>query len=94
MKVTFVKEYQGPQSGNELYRVNDEADLLAGQWLIDEGIAREGWGPVKVEKPPEPAPEPAPDFASMTVAQLRKAAKDAGLSSSGTKAQLIERLES
>jgi len=44
MKITFLQEYIGTQTGNSLYKPGMQADLPAGAWLVEMGIAYTGWG--------------------------------------------------
>lgn len=44
MNVTFLSDYQGAETGNELYRRGDTATLDAAEHLIALGIAVSGWG--------------------------------------------------
>ncbi len=105
MKVTFLKDHQSVYSGNEFYAAGAKADLSGGQWLIDSGVAYEGWGanspwgqqqaePTIIEMPvivPEDEPVLAVDLEGLGVKELRKRAKEAGIVgfSRMKKAQLI-----
>jgi hypothetical protein len=89
MKITFLKDYQGPQSGNELYRTGAEADLPAAAWLVGEGHARVGWGSEETVAPATPT---GPDYAAMSYKQLQAAAKADGIKANQPRARLIEAL--
>ena len=110
MKIIFLQD-TGPmvQSGNEFYAAGSRADLRedGAQWLIGNGYARPATvEPLPVVNEPEPTadiqpalpdlPElPALDYGKMTIADLRRMAKDAGVYRTGMrKADLISALES
>jgi hypothetical protein len=44
MKITFTKNFQGIESGNEFYKAGTEADLRRGEELVNLKVARVGWG--------------------------------------------------
>ncbi len=58
MKITFTKDHMSVASGNSFYTAGTQADLLQGKVLIDLGVAREGWEPIKKQavKVVTPAP--------------------------------------
>lgn len=43
MNVTFLSDYQGPETGNELYRRGDRVTLERCAYLIAAGVVVEGW---------------------------------------------------
>lgn len=43
MNVTFLNDYQGPETGNELYRRGDKVTLERCAHLIAAGVVVEGW---------------------------------------------------
>ena len=43
MNVTFLSDYQGPETGNELYRRGDRVTLERCAHLIAAGVVAEGW---------------------------------------------------
>lgn len=43
MNVTFLSDYQGTETGNELYRRGDRVTLERCAYLIAAGVVVEGW---------------------------------------------------
>jgi hypothetical protein len=43
MKITFTKNFQGIESGNEFYKAGVEADLRRGNELVNLKVAKFGW---------------------------------------------------
>ena len=73
INVTFLKDHQSYHSGHEFYPAGAKATLTGGRTLVNQGVAREGWGP-----PPEPEPVLAVDLDGLTVKELRQMAKEQG----------------
>lgn len=106
MRITFVHDAQDRYTFNEFYRAGQQADIRQdrARVLVARGDAIEGWHELrqavlveKVESPPF-AIEPVGginDWASLTVAELKDFAKDAGIVgySNMLKAELVAALE-
>ena len=89
MKITFIKDFIGPASGNSFYGVGDQADLPRAAELIELGVAREGWGPIAAASNGSDPAGPEPSYRD-----LQKAAKAAGIRANQPRAALERALES
>jgi len=66
MNITFLRDHQSRETGNELYRAGTRATLENGAVLVAAGAAREGWGTV-------PAPLPTPEVVTPVTVDIPSA---------------------